>query len=56
MVAQIDEKHPAMIPFAVHPAGKADGGSDILPTEFGAFMAAIDVHDQFVSKVFDRKM
>jgi hypothetical protein len=45
MIAQVDEKHAAMIALPVDPARKPDRLADASGPKGGAMMSAIGVHD-----------
>ena len=41
MVTQVDEQEVAMIALAVDPAGKANGGIDVVTAQFGAGVGSV---------------
>jgi hypothetical protein len=45
MIAQIDEKHAAMVAHAMHPARDPGGLADIALSERAAGMGAVTMHE-----------
>ena len=45
MIAQIDEKKPAMVPAAKHPPRKFDGLADVFLAELATVVRTVEMHD-----------